>query len=140
MNVNKRIYDYQSKLAEIRSSLDLIRNDIFNEIRQVAKQQPIKRESKHIFTVRFSELVGNPWNPEFYNWDSSADKLIKLLENIKTEDIPEKILTIYRTKNNNRVDIVHKVSSFGVSVTTKIPIPADFLEKVMENLGIPVLG
>lgn len=73
-------------LKEQKSSMELTLITAISEaMAEVAKTKPIQRLSENCFIIKFSDLTGNPWNPEFYDWERSAKIVIKFLANKPVE-------------------------------------------------------
>lgn len=109
---------------------------IIATIMEVASDSPVrmKRIGEHCFTIRYSDLIGKPWSPKFYDWRASGDELIKYLE--KKHKSPIKwIDDLKELKAEN--GIVKLTFTFGSGwgrTTTQVPIDARLVERVLERL------
>lgn len=103
-------------------------------IEESVKEQRINRISKHIFTVKFSQLIGNPWSPSFYDWEASANILFDYLIKIQPRKWRNELQSLYDKRSGNRVDLPFKRQFSGSKWTEKTPISAEFIKKIIEKL------
>lgn len=100
-----------------------------------AKEQKIKRISKNIIIVKYSQLMGNPWNPSFYEWEASAKMLFDYLSKLHPNKWRSELQTLYDKRNGNRVDLPFKqMVWFNSYRTEKKPIPAEFVKRIIDKL------
>ena len=109
---------------------------IIATIMEVASDSPVrmKRIGEHCFTIRFSDLIGKPWSPKFYDWRASGDELIKYLE--KTHKSPIKWIDDLKElkAENGIVRLTFTHGSGEWRATTQVPIDARIVERVLERL------
>ena len=77
-DIKNRIAVLERQLGKERKAL---KQTLIDKIRDIAENgSPMfKRISKHIVIVHYSDVIGNPWSPSFYNWVAAADDVINYL-------------------------------------------------------------
>lgn len=135
------INEIKNRLTEIRQESQILeekwRECIVNVITDVSKENyhNIHKISEHIYIIKHSEMIGNPWSVSFYNWEESAKVVLKFLSNkdvTKWKQILEEKL---EKCNSNKVEFEEcRVNKYGYKVTYKIPINKNFIEKIVEKI------
>ena len=66
--------EHKALEQELKTALVAVIND-------TAEESPNKKKriSKHIFILNASDIMGNPWNVEFYDWEASANVVLDYL-------------------------------------------------------------
>lgn len=109
---------------------------IIATIMEVASDSPVrmKRIGEHCFIIRYSDLIGNPWSPKFYDWRASGDELIKYLE--KKHKSPIKWIDDLKElkAENGIVNLIFTNGSGEWRTTTQVPIDARIVERVLKRL------
>jgi hypothetical protein len=113
----------------------------------------VKRISKHIVIINYSDLIGNPWSPSFYNWVAAADDVINYLlkaepncvekwGNILAEHCKKakgNVVEIPKVVNNNYIikDMIreNKNGDGWVYAKYKINVNKDFIEKIFQAVN-----
>lgn len=126
LNIEKE--QFEEKLKQ------LINASMQEAIEKSVKEHKINRISKHIFTVKSSQLIGNPWNPSFYDWEASAKILFEHLSKIQPKKWRSELQSLYDKKDGNRIDLLFKRQFMGTQWTEKIPVSAEFIKKIIEKL------
>lgn len=79
--MNKELQEIEQKLLALNEEKRAIEQKliaaIMVAISETIKECPVKKLGSGCFIVRCSDLIGNPWNPEFYDWEYGAKVLIK---------------------------------------------------------------
>ena len=77
--------------AQITECEEQIRNDVYRIINDVAEEHKRPKISKHIFIIKYSELSGQVWDASFYDWERSAEILLKKLNNVRALELVNSI-------------------------------------------------
>lgn len=88
-----------------------------------------KKLSNNFLVVQASDLFGNTWNPEFYNWEEAAECIYAYLEN---KD-PNKWIDYLKDKMSESKDkhtIVIEKRSYG-NRTYRVPVPYKLVEEII---------
>ncbi len=133
----KQIEQELLHLEQEKNKLEKILIDaISSAMLNVAQNKPMQRISKHCFVIRLSDIVGNPWNPEFYDWEKSIGIILKFL---KPKPIQEWVCSLASklesTPKNQPVVFEYRKQSDGVMFSEKIPVSRIFIEQIIEELN-----
>jgi hypothetical protein len=82
-----------------------LRNDVYKAINDVASENKRPKISNHIFIVKYSELSSS-WQPQYYDWESSAELLIHILEKKQPLNLIPYIQSLYNGRNKNGVSTI----------------------------------
>lgn len=104
-------------------------------IEKSTQEKKLKRVSSHIIVINYSDLIGNPWNVEFYDWYASKDVLLQFLYTKPAEKWHDCIIKLAESAKNGVVYIQmpQKVNAYYTK-TTKIPISSEFIQAVLAKL------
>lgn len=134
------VKDIYASIDELTAQLEImtakLEEAVKLAVKDAAKANPNKlnRISEHIFTIQYSQLIGKPWSPSFYDWNASAEFIIDYLKNKPCTDW-KKILQYKLEKPTGEVVYFDKTTGSGYWKTTiKIPIDKRFIEKIISNL------
>lgn len=155
-----KLQDIKKKIAVLERQLgkerETLKQSIIDKIREIAEAESpnsVKRVSKHIVIIRFSDLIGNPWSVGFYNWAAAADDVINYLlkaepncvekwGNILTEHCKKangNVVEIPKVVNNNYIikDMIreNRNGDGWVYAKHKININKDFIEKIIQSVN-----
>lgn len=140
--MNKSIKEIEKEiqaLSEQKSVMELtLITAIHEAMVEVAKTKPIQRLGNNFFIIRLSDLVGNPWNPEFYDWERSAQIIVKFLTNKPVEKWRELLENKLSERKNKLSPVVFEFrrrGNFGTTITENIPVSAEFISKIIEKLS-----
>lgn len=101
--------DYQSKIdkltADIISLKEELRSDVYKAINDVASENKRPKISNHIFLIKYSELSSS-WQPQYYDWESSAELLLHILEKKQATNLISYLQSLYNGRNKNGVSII----------------------------------
>lgn len=131
--------------AQITDCEVQIRNDVYRIINDVAEEHKRPKISKHIFIVNFSELSGNPWDASFYDWERSADILIRKLNNVRSLELVNSIESIYNNRLSNgicKIKMSHReyycgaLSNCYFKVTNEYPVKTEFIKEVLDRIKL----
>ena len=100
-------------------------DQVFDILRAVGQTQPnVKKISEHIFLVRFSDLVGKPWNVNYHSWSASAESIIDYAKKKQYPlDYIDYLKQCRRKAKNDVVKIGDSKNNFIVQV--------EFLDRVL---------
>lgn len=108
---------------------------IINVITDTAKKQVAKKISKHIMIVNFSDISGKVWNPLFYNWESSAELLIKKIENKSGIESYDYLMALPKSENKmGTFEIKNYVQDWFGRYEIKQYVDKEFVMKIIETL------
>lgn len=106
-------------------------------IYDAANENPNKPRSisKNMFMVRFSDMIGKPWNTEFYQWEASADILLSYLKKSHVKHWKKLLEDIYSKRSGECAFVPKKVKIwYNMYRTEKTTIPADFVKRIIDKL------
>lgn len=123
----KTALDEKFKDAFIKAACEIAENENPNEI---------KRINKNCFIVRFSQVVGNPLTPSFYDWRASIDLIVETLEK---KPKTEWVSTLKEwAENANKTEHIYlkrkDTYGYGNIMTRTIPIDKRFINKIIDNI------
>lgn len=138
--MEKSLNDIQKELEALekqKRELEIAIETIINTAMQrVAASQKLNRISEHIFTIRFSDMIGQPWEPRYYDWQQSVTIIKKFLQSkpaVQWKSALQKKL--HETKPGNPVifTFTHGGSWYN-KVTERIPISYQFIQEIVNQL------
>ena len=138
------IREIQNKIEELARQKGILEKQltdaIVEAIRVVAKENPNppRKISQHMCIIHFSDLIGNPWNIEFYDWEIAAEFVIDFLSN-KPSDKWKNLLEaeLKRAVRNSvpfKRNVVTKRHYVSYSSQISTPINRKFIEKIIERI------
>lgn len=140
MNI-REIQNKIENLARQKGILEKQLTDaIVEAIRAVAKENPNppRKISQHMCIIHFSDLIGNPWNIEFYDWEIAAEFVIDFLSNKPSNKWKSLLEAELKRAVRNSVPFKRNVVTKGyyVSYSSQIstPINRKFIEKIIERI------
>lgn len=132
---NQIIADIEMHKNKLRFLEKQLEEYSLHQIADVAESKIIPRVTNHIFVIKFSDMIGRPWNPEFYYWKMSAKIVIKFLQPHPVTEWKERLVDkINNSKQEHVVEFERVVSCAGVRCKHKIPVDKDFIQKIIERL------
>ena len=136
--MNKSIKEIQQEitnLEKLRSELeDKLSQAVISALESVAKEHPMHRISKHCYIINYSDLIGNPWNFEFYDWEASVKVCLDYLKDKSPISWIELLTKKLNEKESGPVEFIRIRSFGGIKTAIKTPVSRAFLVKVIENL------
>lgn len=136
--MNKSIKEIQQEitnLERLRSELeDKLSQAVISALESVAQEHPMHRISKHCYIINYSDLIGNPWNFEFYDWEASVKVCLDYLKDKSPTSWIESLNKKLHEKDTGPVEFTRIKYCCGIKSTIKIPVSRVFLEKVIEEL------
>lgn len=137
--MNKSINEIEKELLKLNQQKQELEERLLSAIQKaihkVASQKETKRLDKHTFVVNFSDLIGNPLSPLFYDWEASEQIIMAFLREkpvAERKSLLQAKLT--ESKHGKPVTFTGKISKFGYKDVTNIPVSRDFLAEIIENL------
>lgn len=105
-------------------------------INESAKENPnnLKRVGKNAFIINFSQIMGNPWNPSFYDWDKSAEFVVDYLKNKPCMEWKDILQEKLKKATGNVVAFEKKLSIGGYSYTNITSLDKNFIQKIVDRL------
>lgn len=135
--MNKELQEIEQKLLAINKEKRTIEQKliaiIMVAISETIKECPVKRLGSGCFVIRCSDLIGNIWNPEFYDWEYGAKILFKKLNNVPANNWKQYLVGLLGGNFKLR-DPVYFVKRIKDGSLYKIPISRKFIMKIIEKL------
>lgn len=104
-------------------------------IEKSAQEKKLKRVSPNIIIINYSDLIGNPWNVEFYDWYASKDVLLQFLSTKPAEKWHDCVIKLAESAKNGAVYVqMPQKVNYYYTKTTKIPISSEFIQAVLAKL------
>lgn len=138
--MDKSIKQIEKELTLLEQKKNEMENILVDAISsamlKIAQDKPMQRINKHCFVIRLSDMIGNPWNPEFYDWEKSITIILKFL---KPKPAREWVCALNRklesTPKNQPVVFEYRKQSYGVMYSEKIPVSRIFIEQIIKELN-----
>lgn len=132
-SILKRFDDIANELKELEAALVAA---ITETIKEVSKENPhnIRQISKNIFIINSSELLGNPWNPSFYDWEASGKVVLEYLQGKNVKMWKSLLQEKLDKQKGKTIDFEKKTYCNGYAYTNKTPIDRVFIEKIVSKL------
>lgn len=135
--MNKELREIEQKLLALNEEKRAIEQKliaaIMVAISETIKECPVKKLGSGCFIVRCSDLIGNPWNPEFYDWEYGAKVLIKKLNDVPVDSWKQYLVNLLEGKPGSK-EPVYFVKYIKNNGSYKIPISRKFIVKIIERL------
>lgn len=130
--LEKEIVELLDKKQQLEDKLSKVISDT---IINIVKEHPMQRLGSNIFVIKFSDLVGNPWPPSFYDWEKSAQIIFKFLQSKPATEWRSALQKKLDEKHPNGCVIFEFRSSFmGFVSVNKIPVSEILIRKIIEAL------
>lgn len=131
--IEQELHLLEQKKNEIENALVEV---VSSAMLKIAQNKPIQRINKHCLFIRFSDMIDNPWNPEFYDWEKSVDIVLKYLKPKPPIEwvckLEEKLKS---TPKNQPVVFKYCKKSYGILYSEKIPVSRIFIEQILKELN-----
>lgn len=114
------------KKVELEKQLNTAMVDVINKIAEENNPHKIKRLTSNIFIINSSELLGNPWNANYFDWKASAKVLLEFLQSKPIERW--KTLLEEKVKENKGNIVYIKKINYS------IPIEKEFVNMIINEL------
>lgn len=132
LNTKNRVVQLKQQIKDADAELKQM---IINVITDTAKKQVAKKISKHIMIVNFSDINGKVWNPLFYNWESSAELLLKKIENKSGIESYDYLMKLPKSENKmGTFEIKNYVQDWFAKYEIKQYVDKEFVMKIIETL------
>lgn len=137
--MDKSIKDIERELALLDKQKTELENKLIEVIEsamlRVAKAQKINRISEHIFVVRLSDIIGNPWSSHFFDWNKSVSIVKKFLRAkpvLQWKDSLQRKLD--DTQEGKPVIFIFSSGSGWSKTTERIPVSYEFIKEIIKQL------
>lgn len=128
MSLHKQKEELEYMLTEI----------IETAMKRVAETQNIKRISEHIFMVKFSDMIHNPWSAVFYDWNKSISIIQKFLYSKPVSQWKDALQNkLNETPQNRPVIFKFSSGSSWYKTTQQIPVSYKFIQEIINQLNTP---
>ena len=135
--MNKELQEIKQKLLALNEEKRAIEQKLITVIMAVIsetiKECPIKKSGSGCFIVRCSDIIGNPWNPEFYDWEYGAKILIEKLNNVPVDSWEQYLVDLLKGKPRSK-EPVYFMKYVKNNNSYKIPINREFIVRIIERL------
>lgn len=135
--MNKELQEIEQELFAINKEKRAIEQKliaiIIVAISETIKECPVKKLGSGCFVIRCSDLIGNTWNPEFYDWEYGAKILFEKLNNVPADNWKQYLVGLLEGNFKLR-DSVYFVKRIKDGSLCKIPISRKFIMKIIEKL------
>lgn len=101
-------------------------------IMEVAKDCLVKRIGPKMISVRFSELIDNPWNMQYYDWIEASKMVTECLSKIDVSEWRKKLVDLLDGNTESGKPVVFKERK-GVCLY-QILVNRKFIVKIIEKL------
>lgn len=124
-------------LEQKKNKMESVLVDVISSaILKVAQKKPMHRISQHCFVIRLSDMIGNPWDPEFYDWEKSITIILKFLKPKPAREWSSALkVKLENTAKDQPVVFEYRKQSFGVMYSEKIPVSRIFIEQIIKELN-----
>lgn len=120
--INKQRKEAEKKLKSI----------INLTIMEVVKECPVKRIGPKMISVKFSELIDNPWNMQYHDWIEASKMVTEYLSKIDVSEWREKLVDLLAGDTESRKPVILKKRQGGCLY--QIPVNRKFIVKIIEKL------
>lgn len=135
--MNKELQEIKQKLLALNEEKRAIEQKLITVIMAVIsetiKECPIKKLGSGCFIVRCSDIIGNPWNPEFYDWEYGAKILIEKLNNVPVDSWEQYLVDLLKGKPRSKKS-VYFMKYVKNNNSYKIPINREFIVRIIGRL------
>lgn len=114
------------KKVDLEKQLTAAMINVINKIAEENNPHKIKRLTSNIFIINSSELLGNPWNANYFDWKASAKVLLEFLQSKPIEHW--KTLLEEKVKENKGNIVYIKKINYS------IPIEKEFVNMIINEL------
>lgn len=140
--MSKSIKEIENELASLckqKEELEcMLTEAIKSAMRRVAETQNIKRISKHVFVVNLSDMIHNPWNVEFYDWNKSISIIQKFLYSKPVSQWKNALQNkLNETPKDHPVVFKFSSGSSWYRSTEQIPVSYKFIQEIINQLNTP---
>lgn len=141
--IEEELDELEQRKKELKAIYEKKCNAVIMEaIKKSTQEKKIKRptENSKIILINYSDLIGNPWNYEFYDWYASKDILLEYLSKKPIENWRESIEKLVESEKNGVVYVPMKRLCYEyytkrqITISEKTPISLEFLKSVLSNL------
>lgn len=136
MNTNE-IRKRMAQLLKEHKALEAeLKVALIEAINEAASESPNKKKkvSQHIMIINYSDLIGNPWNVEFYDWEASAKVVLDYLELKPIYDWKKLLEAKLSEAKRNIVEFKKSNYCMGYKTCYTIPISKEFIEKIVAKM------
>ena len=71
-----------------------------------SKDYPVKRLGPKIISVRFSDIIGNPWNQQYYDWVEASKVVMKYLNEQDADKWKDKLIELLGGDTESRKPVM----------------------------------
>ncbi len=134
------IKEIRSRIDKMAKEMALMEKKLIDAITiavyEAAQENPnkLKRISEHIVTVRYSDVIGNPWNYEFYDWEKSAKVVMEFLNGKPLKNWKSLLKSKLAQSKGNVVAFEKTIYLNGYKKNYSIPVNKLFIQKILERI------
>lgn len=138
--MRKSLNDIQKELEALekqKRELEIeIEHVINTAMQRVAASQKLNRISEHCFIIRFSDMIGRPWVPRYYDWQQSIAIVKRFLQSkpaVQWKEALRKKLADTKSGCPVIFTFTHGGSWYS-KVTERIPVSYNFIQEIVNQL------
>lgn len=134
--MNKKLQEIEKKLLALNEEKRVIEQKlvaaIMAAVSETIKECQIKKLESGGFIVRSSDLIDNPWNPEYHDWGSGAKILVEKLNDVPVDGWKQYLVDLLEGKPESKKP-VYFTKRIKNSLY-KIPVSRMFIVKIIDKL------
>lgn len=132
--IRRKIEDLTKEKEKMEKYL---RDEMVAVILETSKENyhGIKKVSAHLSVINSSQVFGRSWSLEFFNWEESANTILKYLSNTPVMNWKQKLEDLLKAEGD-----VIKLKRRGTiwpgvtAIVQRTPIDRVFIEKIVERI------
>ena len=136
MDLNEIRNKMAQLLEEHKALEEELKNAMVAIINETAEESPNKKKkiSNNIMIINFSDLIGNPWNVEFYDWEASAKVILDFLNGKPIYNWKSLLEGKLKESKRNIVEFKKTIYNSWYKTQYTIPISKEFVEKIVAKM------
>jgi len=136
------INDIRQRIAELAKEKEMLEESLqeamVSAIQEIGKENPhgIKKiNGIKVMIINSSELFDNPWSMEFFDWEESANFVLKYLQGTPVTNWKKKLTDLLGT-NGKVVELKKRgiIWPGFTGIVQRTPIDRVFIEKIIEKI------
>ena len=131
--LEKQLHELTIKKIEVEMKMMEAVGDAVKET-TAENRHKIRKLAPNCFVINVKEIVGNPWNPHFYDWEQAVKIVMKFLESKSVENWKSELQHKLDEAQDKPVVFVHTYYVGGQRFSNSIPVDPEFIKKIIEKL------
>lgn len=131
------------RIAELTKEKNMmegfLQEAMISAIQEIGQENPygIKKSSSGLkmMTISYSQLFDKPWSMDFFDWEESANAILKYLEKTPAINWKKKLTDLLET-NGDVIELKRrgKIWPGMMGIVQRTPIDRVFIEKIIERI------